>query len=117
MTALPKPSKYDRKRTRIDTTDLVLPKSHFDRDANYRAWIREHRCLLHWFSRCNGPVEAAHLQRGGLAEKGSDYSCIPLCGLNHHRLLDGNSLDHEIEKFLWQKAWFLLNEWRRREER
>ena len=111
---LPKPTREDRKRAAIDTSELALSKRHFERDAEYRAWIRTHRCLLHWFSRCEGPVEAAHLQRGGRSLKGSDLSCIPLCGLRHHRLLDGNSLDHEITAFLWMKCWELLCQWIRR---
>lgn len=112
--ALPKPSRADRVRTTIDTSDLAIAKQHHPRSGEFRAWVRTHRCLLHWFSSCEGPVEAAHLQRGGTSIKGSDYSCIPLCGLRHHRLLDGNSLDHEILAFLWMKAWELLHEWHRR---
>lgn len=112
--SLPKPTKLDRKPVKIDTSDLPLSKAHHPRSADYRAWVRSHRCLLHWFSRCEGDVEAAHLQRGGTSMKGSDYSCIPLCGRRHHPLLDGNSLDFEVEKFLWMKAWELLHEWHRR---
>jgi hypothetical protein len=106
--ALPKPTKDDRKRANFDTSDMPLAKHHFDRDAQYRAWIRGHRCLLAWMSKCEGSVEAAHLQRGGRSIKGSDYSCVPLCAKRHHALLDGNSLDFEVEKFLWMRAWEFL---------
>lgn len=105
--ALPKPTKEDRKRAHFDTSDMPLAKQHFDRDGIYRAWVRGHRCLLHWMTKCEGETEAAHMQRGGRGIKGSDYSCIPLCQ-KHHRLLDGNSLDFEVEKFLWQRAWEFL---------
>jgi hypothetical protein len=113
---IPKPRKEDRKRANFDTSDMPYAKSHFDRDGEYRAWIRTHRCLLYWLSPCVGEVEAAHLERGGRGIKGSDYSCVPLCGKKHHKLLDGNSLDFEVEKFLWAKAWeFLAQRYRRSE--
>lgn len=112
--ALPKPLKSDRKRGEMDTSDLVLAKRHFPRSGDYKAWVRSQRCLLHWFSRCDGDVEAAHMQRGGASIKGSDFSCVPLCGRNHHRLLDGNSLDWEVMCFLWKAAWELLHAWHRK---
>lgn len=111
-----KPRRDDRRRSHVDTSDMPLAKKHFDRSGLYKAWIRSHRCLLFWYSRCEGDVEAAHLQRGGASIKGSDYSCIPLCGRNHHKLLDGNSLDFEIERFLWQQCWQFLVDWMRRSE-
>lgn len=113
---LPKPTKEDRKRARLDTTDLALPKSHFDRDSTYRAWVRLRACLMKWEGRCEGNIEAAHLMRGGRGIKGSDYSYIPLCQ-GHHRLLDGNSLDFEVLAYLWMRCWELREEYRRRVEK
>lgn len=115
ITPLAKPTKADRRRVNFDTSELPLAKANHPRSGEYKAWIRTHRCLLYWFSLCEGPVEAAHLQRGGISIKGSDYSCIPLCGLRHHRLLDGNSLDWEVMAFLWMKCWQLLHGWHRRQ--
>lgn len=113
--AFEKPKKSDRRRVAFDTSDLAIPKHHYAVDARYRAYIREHRCILHTLGKCEGAVEAAHMQRGGRGIKGSDYSCVPLCGKRHHPLLDGNSLDHEVEKFLWMKAWEFYAEWVRME--
>lgn len=46
------------------------------RDWKYRQWIRSLPC-----SACGlEPAgEAAHTETGGIATKGSDYSCVPLC--------------------------------------
>jgi hypothetical protein len=111
-----KPRKEDRKRANFDTSDMPLAKFHPDRSGDYKAFIRTHRCLLHWYTPCEGPVEAAHMQRGGKSIKGSDYSCVPLCAMRHHKLLDGNSLDFEIVAWLWQKTWEFAVNWFRRTE-
>lgn len=57
------------------------------RDPEYRAWIRSFPCCscgVAW------PVEAAHTgSDGGMRQKASDYSCVPLCVLCHaeyHRI-------------------------------
>jgi hypothetical protein len=112
--AYPKPTKESRRKANIDTSDLAISKRHFDRDADYRAWIRTHPCALRWMRDCIGDVEAAHLDRGGRGIKGSDLSCLPLCGKRHHKLLDGNSLDWEVTAYLWRRAWELLAEWTRK---
>lgn len=114
MTLLPKPQKNERRRANLNTADMPFSKSHFDRSGDYKAWIRTHRCLMFWYSPCEGAVESAHMQRGGRSIKGSDYSCIPLCGRNHHKLLDGNALDFEVEKFLWMRCWEFVVEWMRK---
>ena len=47
------------------------------RDAEYRSWIRTLPCAA-CGSFCQ--VEAAHTgSDGGMAQKASDYSCVPLC--------------------------------------
>jgi hypothetical protein len=47
------------------------------RDPQYRAWIRTLSCS------CCGSrwqIEAAHTgSEGGMSQKASDYSCVPLC--------------------------------------
>jgi hypothetical protein len=113
---LPKPTREDRRRSKIDTSELMLSKEHPDRSGEYKAWIRTHRCILHWLSPCehfDGKVEAAHMDKCGRGIKGSDLSCIPLCR-RHHGALDTNTLDWQIVAFCWMKAWELLAEWHRR---
>ena len=51
------------------------------RDAAYLAWIREMPCIACGIERQS---EAAHTGRdGGMRQKASDYSCVPLCGGCH----------------------------------
>ncbi len=48
-----------------------------DRDWKYRAWVRSLPCAACGSSYC---VEAAHTgSDGGMRQKASDSSCIPLC--------------------------------------
>lgn len=50
------------------------------RDEAYKAWIRTFPCLVcqYW------PTEAAHTGRdGGMRQKASDRSCVPLCANCH----------------------------------
>lgn len=117
--AFPKPTREGRKKANVDTLDLAIPKAHFERDADYRAWVTTHRCLLPGFEggcrTISGrkDVEAAHLQHGGRGVKGSDASCIPLCP-RHHDALDAETLPWQIVAFLWMKAWALREEWHRK---
>lgn len=70
------------------------------RDEAYRAWIRTLPCCA-----CNSTqnVEAAHTgSDGGMTQKASDYSCVPLCA-DCHRLGPGayhglNSSAREFER-------------------
>jgi hypothetical protein len=111
---IPKPTRADRKRSAIETFDLVYPKAHFLRDGDYRAWVRTHRCVLPAYDKaCQGAVQAAHLEHGGRGIKGSDASCVPLCE-RHHGTLDGETLPWQFVAFLWVKAWALREEWHRR---
>jgi hypothetical protein len=51
------------------------------RDWKYRAWIRHLPCAACGSERY---VEAAHTgSDGGMSQKASDYSCIPLCAWCH----------------------------------
>lgn len=61
------------------------------RDWKYRAWIRKLPCA---FCGTDAGVEAAHTgSDGGMRQKSSDYSCVPLCHdchqsapISYHRL-------------------------------
>ena len=49
------------------------------RDEAYLAYIRQHSCLV-----CEEVcVDAHHVESGGMATKGSDYSTVPLCRTHH----------------------------------
>jgi hypothetical protein len=51
------------------------------RDKAYMAWIREMPCIA---GRLEGRSEAAHTGTdGGMSQKASDYSCVPLCADCH----------------------------------
>ena len=51
------------------------------RDWKYRAWIRSLPCAA---CDCTTLVEAAHTGcDGGMRQKSSDYSCVPLCAVCH----------------------------------
>lgn len=47
----------------------------------YRNWIRSLPCAV-----CGAEkdITAAHTEHNGMASKGSDYSCVPLCRVHHH---------------------------------
>jgi hypothetical protein len=56
------------------------------RDQPYLAWIREMACIS---CGIEGRSEAAHTGTdGGMGQKASDYSCIPLCAGCHTRRAD-----------------------------
>ena len=51
------------------------------RDEDYKAWIREQPCIACKRQRLS---EAAHTgEDGGMSQKASDYSCVPLCSDCH----------------------------------
>lgn len=57
------------------------------RSVAYRKFVASHPCCI-----CGNPnVQAAHTERGGMGMKGSDSSCVPLCGYpcGHHDQYDG----------------------------
>jgi hypothetical protein len=56
------------------------------RDARYRAWIRSLPCCV---CALEPAGEAAHTGRdGGMGQKASDYSCVPLCRNCHTQNAD-----------------------------
>jgi hypothetical protein len=63
------------------------------RDLQYREWIRTLPCATcgsHW------QIEAAHTGfEGGMSQKASDYSCVPLCKNCHTA---GRKAYHRIGK-------------------
>jgi hypothetical protein len=63
------------------------------RDLRYRAWIRTLPCVA-----CGSrwEIEAAHTgSDGGMAQKASDYSCVPLCRICH---TSGRNAYHRVGK-------------------
>lgn len=58
------------------------------RSNAYMAFIRRQKCLI-----CGRPdqIDAHHTESGGIATKGSDFSCIPLCWICHRKLHDSGS--------------------------
>lgn len=68
------------------------------RDWKYRSWIRSFPCAA-----CSSMrfVEAAHTGiDGGMRQKSSDYSCIPLCAVCHRV---GAQSYHSIGKDAFEK--------------
>ena len=63
------------------------------RDEMYRAWVRSLPCAICGLEPAG---EAAHTgDDGGMQQKASDYSCIPLCAVCHTM---GPSAYHRIGK-------------------
>ncbi len=54
------------------------------RSEQYKTYIRSLGCLVY---HCQKPSEPHHEESGGVGMKGSDLSCVPLCGglQGHHR--------------------------------
>lgn len=68
------------------------------RNPRYIAWIRTFPCLA-CGSTCH--VEAAHTgSDGGMSQKASDYSCVPLCQDCH---TSGASAYHRIGKLAFER--------------
>ena len=70
------------------------------RDSRYRAWIRTLPCAT-----CGSrwQIEAAHTgSEGGMSQKASDYSCVPLCRKCHTA---GSSAYHRIGKHEFERKW------------
>jgi hypothetical protein len=123
LTLLAKPLKEDRRRGHVDTSDLALPKSHFDRDAQFKTFVRAHACLLApWKNNeCGGVTEFAHLTGGGRGIKGSDLHGVPLCTNHHtagpgafHALGSVSAFDSVHGTELWRENAELLAAWVRR---
>jgi hypothetical protein len=68
-----------------------------ERDAKYRAFVRTFPCCA--CGRLEG-IEAAHTGHdGGMAQKSSDFSCVPLCkGSCHPEYDNGLRSNHLFEQ-------------------
>ena len=68
------------------------------RDSRYRAWIRTLPCVT---CGSNCQIEAAHTGTdGGMSQKASDYSCVPLC-MNCHTA--GRTAYHRVGKLEFER--------------
>lgn len=67
---------------------MLLPKPHTDRDPKYLAWITTLPCLHSHTKDCMGDIVAHHSKGGGTSNKGSDFSCVPLCHKHHQEWHD-----------------------------
>ena len=69
------------------------------RDSGYREWIRSLSCVgcgSRW------QIEAAHTgPDGGMSQKASDYSCIPLCRSCH---TTGRNAYHRVGKEQFERS-------------
>jgi hypothetical protein len=69
------------------------------RSKEYRLWLRRQRCVICIVTNVYPNMrraEPAHTARNGMASKGPDSSCVPLCR-EHHRQYDADR--KEFEKF------------------
>ncbi len=115
---LRKPRAYDRKKSRIDTSGMLLPKRHPVRSAGRRAYVRRHPCALFGedFGDCpTRRIECAHVETGGLAIKCPDDLTAPLCSApgvdGHHRQYDEHRLPKKAREIVARKAKRINDEW------
>ena len=120
---LAKPTKADRKKFGVDTSELALRKEHFDRSAKFKDFVRGHACILAPFKNeeCGGVTEFAHITTGGLQRKGSDYFGVALCTNHHtagrgayHKLGSVEAFDSVHGTNLWRENADLLADYIRR---
>lgn len=95
-----------------ETIDMRIPKKKPARNDEYLEYIRSLPCCV-----CvtGTPVEPHHMEGGGVGQKGSDYSCIPLC-TQHHRELHDVGVDHfQCDKVLnlWMMVFKCVDLWMR----
>ena len=70
------------------------------RDSCYRSWVRTLPCVA-----CGSrwQIEAAHTgAEGGMSQKASDYSCVPLCRSCHTA---GRTAYHRIGKLEFERKY------------
>jgi hypothetical protein len=86
-TPLKRPSKPIARKTAVKKKRAKPRRVAVLRDAAYRAWIRERRCIA--CAAC-GPktmwhstIDPAHTKNNGRGSKGADSDCIPLCRYHH----------------------------------
>ena len=91
------------------------------RDYKYKAWIRTLPCAA-----CGSSygVEAAHTgSDGGMRQKSSDRSCVPLCHdchqaapVSYHRNRDAMGMDWSVVVSRLQEVYFGMAEYSRGQE-
>jgi hypothetical protein len=117
-----KPTSLRPNRGRPKRKRASVLREHVFRDPEYRAWIRKFYCLLCWPSLWSSggiwdlrkydcepaanrgmptsiqgsPTEAAHIGPHAMRKKAGDDTCIPLCGIEHHR--EGKESAHKLGK-------------------
>lgn len=82
----------------------------------YKSWIRSLPCLI---VGCRVKPEAHHVEHNGMAYKGRDESCVPLC-TRHHQELHGHGRQRFERERGIELAWWVkhLNQlWRARNQR
>jgi hypothetical protein len=76
---------------------LEEPKDETPRDEEYIQWVKSQSCVA---TNAGPPNEAHHVEQGGMAGKGSDYSVVPLCREAHQFTEDhGHSAAEEKYNF------------------
>lgn len=73
------------------------------KDPEYLEFVRWQSCYL---CHANPPCYPHHIETNGIATKGSDYSCVPLCRNCHNKVEDWN-WDGDFE-FEWEYLYRLL---------
>ena len=88
--------------------------------AAFKAWVRSLCCIVCWlagsgeweefvaephfvYGRADvqtSDTEAHHAGDHGYGRKASDWTCIPLCGFEHHR--EGKDAAHVLGKRFWK---------------
>ncbi len=71
---------FVRKPIRRSALRVTRSRRGPPRSARYLAWIRTKPCLI-----CGAKSEAAHTGLdGGMAQKSSDFSALPICSRHHN---------------------------------
>lgn len=80
------------------------PKQPPGRSEEYLEYIRGLPCCI-----CQDPAEPHHLLSAGVGQKGSDFSCVPLCRVDH--MAAHNVVEAEYNISLWYEALKALTAW------
>lgn len=66
---------------------------------HFVGWVKRQRCCAGERGRCQGGIEAHHAAiRSGLALRGHDRTCVPLCSLHHRNWHDASGVFREMRK-------------------
>lgn len=60
----------------------MMQKEKTFRSKRYMDFVKTLDCCVS-SAGCGGEIAAHHTETGGMGIKGSDLSCIPLCGIHH----------------------------------